>query len=161
MYDDKQVALDSHYRRSIVKKKKQGNKIPVAQFVAIIALSISVFLIVDFARRAAANYRVQREAERLTQEVEMARLEKEQLLAKRTYVASNLYVEEIARKELKWARPGETVVVIMPTPEAVAQHSPQNVRVSTVGPIAHSPAQAWWLLFFGDASFPRYTRAAP
>jgi hypothetical protein len=56
-----------------VKKKRQNPKAPVAQFVAIIALSISIFLIIDLGRRAAANYRVQREAERLAHEVELVK----------------------------------------------------------------------------------------
>jgi cell division protein FtsB len=144
-----------------VKKKRQSAKIPVAQFVAIIALSISVFLIVDFGRRAAANYRVQREEERLNLELEQAHRQQKRLLARRSYVASDLYVEEVARKELKWARPGEIVVVVMPTPEAAAQPAPQSIQAVTAGPVAYTPTQAWWLLFFGDESFPRYTRATP
>ena len=144
-----------------VTKKRQSSKIPLAQFVAIIALSISVFLIVDLGRRAAANYRVQREEERLNQEVEMAQQYQKKLLTRRTYVASDLYVEEVARKELKWARPGETVVVVMPTPEAVALSPQQNRHMVNVGPVARAPVEAWWLLFFGDESFPRYTRAIP
>jgi cell division protein FtsL len=142
----------------VVKKKRQNNKLPLAQFIAIIVLSISIFLVVDFARRAAANYRVQREAERLEQQVDHARQQQQQLLAKRSYVASDLYVEDIARKELKWARAGETVVVVMPTPEVAAQTSPQSIQTQTVGPVAQTPAQAWWLTFFGDESFPRYTK---
>ena len=130
-------------------KKRPGSKAPIAQFVAIIALSISIFLIVDFGRRAAANYRVQREAERLSQEVELARQQQADLLARRSYAASDLYVEEVARRELKWASPGETVLVVMPTPEAVTPASnPDALAVSGVA-IVQTPAQAWWHLFFG------------
>ncbi|MCB0179510.1 MAG: hypothetical protein KDI62_14860, partial [Anaerolineae bacterium] len=64
-----------------MKKKRQFTKAPLAQFVAIIALSISIFLIVDLGRRAAANYRTQREAEQLSQEVEAARQYQTKLLA--------------------------------------------------------------------------------
>ena len=132
-----------------MKKKRQGPKVPVAQFVAIIALSISIFLIIDLGRRAAANYRVQREAYRLDQEVESARRYQARLLARRTYVASDLYVEEVVRKELKWAKPGETVIAIMPTPEAMI--SPHQTAQRTAGSqMAHTPSQAWWLLFFGE-----------
>ena len=134
-----------------MKKKRQIPKAPVAQFIAIIALSISIFLIVDFGRRAAANYRVQREAERLSQEVEMARQIQAELLAQRTYAASDLYVEEVARKQLKWARPGETVIVVLATPEAVASPPPQPVvQKITTASVAQTPAQAWWQLFFGQ-----------
>jgi cell division protein FtsB len=132
-----------------VTKKRSGSKAPIAQFVAIIALSISIFLIVDFGRRAAANYRVQREAERLSQEVQMARQQQADLLARRSYVASDLYVEELARNELKWARPGETVLVVMPTPEAITLASNPNPSAVSSVPIAQTPVQAWWNLFFG------------
>ncbi len=130
-------------------KKRQSAKIPIAQFIAIIALSISIFLIVDFGRRAAANYRVQREAERLSQEVELARQQQSELLAWRSYIASDLYVEEVARRELKWAIPGETVLVVMPTPEAVAPPSVLTNSIPVSGPIIQTPTQAWWHLFFG------------
>lgn len=132
-----------------MKKKRQSPKAPVAQFVAIIALSISIFLIVDLGRRAAANYRVQREAERLSQEVEHMREYQAQLLARRSYVASDLYAEDVARNELKWAKPGETVIVIMPTPEA-ATSLHQTDTQATINPTIQTPAQAWWDLFFSD-----------
>ncbi|MEW5959115.1 MAG: septum formation initiator family protein [Chloroflexota bacterium] len=132
-------------------KKRPGSKVPVAQFVAIVALSISIFLIVDLARRAAANYRVQREAYRLEQEVKAVRDYQARLLARRTYVASDLYVEEVARNELKWARPGETVIVVMPTPEAAAASLPVTAADEAGGPATvQTPRQAWQQLFFGD-----------
>lgn len=130
-------------------KKRQITKVPLAQFVAVIALSISIFLIVDLGRRAAANYRTQREAERLSQEVEAAKQYQGKLLAQRTYAASDLYVEEVARRELKWAKPGETVVVVLPTYEETAL-SPGKADVIKTPFVAKTPDQAWWLLFFGD-----------
>ena len=131
-------------------KKRPGLKVPLAQFVAIIALSISIFLIVDFGRRAAANFRVQREAERLSQEVELARQQQADLLAWRSYVASDLYVEEVARRELKWASPGETVLVVMPTPEAATLAAGASEPAISASAIVQTPAQAWWRLFFGQ-----------
>ena len=131
-------------------RKKGYNPKPLTQFVAIIALTISIFLIVDFGRRAAANYRSQREAERLTQEVEAAQRYQDKLLARRTYAASDLYVEEVARNELKWTKPGEAVFVVMPTfePAHIASvalpRQTQSLTVTTV-----LPQEAWWQLFFG------------
>jgi cell division protein FtsB len=129
-------------------KRKTNFRAPVAQFIAIIVLTISIFLIVDFGRRAAVNYRVQRESARLEQEVEAAQRYQARLLAQRTYAASDLYVEEVARRELKWAKPGETVVVVIPEEQLQAsqQESPQE-DIPTAGAI--SPQQAWWHLFFG------------
>jgi cell division protein FtsB len=131
-----------------VTKKRQGSKLPIAQFVAIIALSISIFLIVDLGRRAAANYRVQREAYRLGQEVDAVKEYQAKLLARRTYVASDLYVEEVARNELKWAKPNETVIAVLPTPVLVGptgQPMPGPTPLQTTP----TPMEAWWQLFFG------------
>ena len=91
----------------------------------------------------------------------MARSHQQKLLARRSYVASDLYVEEVARRELKWARPNEIVVVVMPTPEAVASSDQGQSPAAGVGPVARTPVEAWWLLFFGKQSFPSYTRASP
>jgi len=133
-----------------VKKRKPAIKASVTQFVAIIALTISVFLIVDFGRRAAANYRIQREADRLAQEVAAAHRYQNKLLEQRTYAASDLYVEEVARRELKWAKPGETVVVVLPTPEA--QPNTGVTASAGIQPVAiTTPRQAWWQLFFGQS----------
>ena len=132
----------------LAKKKRQNARVPLAQFVAIIALTISIFLIVDLGRRAATNYRIQREAERLSQEVEVARQYQARLLARRTYAASDLYVEEVARNELKWARPGETVVVVIPTYET-ARPTDRLATTNTKVQVVTTPQQAWWQLFFG------------
>jgi cell division protein FtsB len=132
-----------------VKQKLHNPKAPLAQFIAIIALTISIFLVVDFGRRAAVNYRSQREAERLGQEVDAVRQYKGRLLAQRTYAASDLYVEEVARNELKWAKPGETVIVVMPSfePARLINSSPQAIQNV---PVNSTPQQAWWQLFFGN-----------
>ena len=134
-----------------MKRKRQNSNAPLAQFVAIIALSISIFLIVDLGRRAAANYRIQREAERLTQEVEAAKRYQAKLLAQRTYAASDLYVEEIARNELKWAKPDETVMVVIPTYEETAGSSSRISETRQGNSLPRTPQQAWWQLFFGDS----------
>ncbi|MCG3211154.1 MAG: hypothetical protein FOGNACKC_04791 [Anaerolineae bacterium] len=123
-------------------------KAPIAQFVAIIALTLSIFLIVDFGRRAAANYRIQREADQLTQEVEAAKRYQTRLLAQRTYAASDLYVEEVARRDLKWSKAGETVVVVQPTLEEPVAPG-QGVQAQSGGRVIATPQQAWLDLFFG------------
>lgn len=131
-------------------RKRPNVKASLAQFIAIIALSISIFLIVDLGRRATANYRIQREAERLSQEVEAAQRYQTKLLAQRTYAASDLYVEEVARRELKWAKPGEVVIVVLPTPEASEPFAQPAETEVTTAPPPTTPLQAWWHLFFSQ-----------
>ena len=126
-------------------------KISLAQTATIIALAIALVLFVDLGRRAAANYRVQREAEQLTQQVELAHQHRAKLLARRSYVASDLFVEEVARKELKWAKSGETVVVIMADHAATLPINANLVALEVI-PETQPPAEAWWNLFFGEVA---------
>jgi cell division protein FtsB len=129
-------------------KKKRGPQFPLTQFIAIVVITISFFLVVDFARRTATIYRIKSEAARLEEEVAEARARNEALEARLRYVQSDAYVEEIARTQLKWAQPGETVVVVMATPQAVPTPPPGKQYVVTDGPPPETPWQAWWLLFF-------------
>ena len=129
-------------------KKKRGPQFPLTQFIAIVVITISFFLVVDFARRTATIYRIKSEAARLEEEVAEARARSEALEARLRYVQSDAYVEELARTQLKWAQPGETVVVVMATPLAVPTPPPGRQYVVTDGPPPETPWQAWWLIFF-------------
>lgn len=131
---------------SAIKKRKQI-ELPVAQFVAIIVLTLSVFLIVDFGRRAATGYRFTQEKSRLEMQVSRAKLVQAQLLAQRDYIQTDAYVEKIARNELKWSRPDETVVVILPTLKALPQQEASR-HYKTLDAEAESAFQAWLSLFF-------------
>jgi cell division protein FtsB len=129
-------------------KKKHGPQFPLAQFIAIIVITISLFLVADFARRTAAIYQVKKEAARLEEEVAAARARRQALEARLNYVQSDAYVEEIARTRLKWAREGETVVVVMAIPRPVPA-SPAEGQSASIGDVVpQSTWQAWWLLFF-------------
>lgn len=136
-----------------MKKKKQGRQFPLTQFIAIIVITISLFLVVDFARRTAATYQIKNEAARLEEEVTAARARHQALQARLNYIQSDAYVEEIARTRLKWAREGETVVVVMAQPQATPTPSPDSQPASSSSVIPQSPWEAWWLLFF-DTSPP-------
>jgi len=130
-------------------KKKHGLQFPFTQFIAIIVITISLFLVIDFGRRTAASYQIRDEAARLEQEVAAAHAYHAALEARLSYVQSDAYVEEVARTRLKWAREGETVVVVMATPQAASQSASGDQPPSTNGLVPQSPWQAWWLLFFG------------
>jgi cell division protein FtsB len=132
---------------SAATKKRKQLDLPIAHFIAVIVLSISLFLIIDFGRRAATGYRVRREEDRLRSQMEAAQKTQETLLARLDYVATDAYVEEIARNELKWSKPGEVVVVIMPTPQMTAS-SPASSRPTPGNSPPATPLQAWLELFF-------------
>ncbi len=130
-------------------KKKRTLQFPFTQFVAIIVITVSLFLVIDFGRRTAASYQIRDEATRLEKEVATAQARHTDLEARLGYVQSDAYVEEIARTQLKWAREGETVVVVMPTPQPGPQTPADGQPAAINGVVPESPWQAWWLLFFG------------
>jgi cell division protein FtsB len=135
-------------------KKKRTPQFPLTQFIAIIVITISLFLVVDFARRTAATYNIKNEESRLEEQVAAAQSRHHALQAQLRYVQSDAYVEEIARTQLKWVRPGEIAVVVMATPQPTPLPSADDQPAAADVPPPQSPWQAWWLRFF-DSPPPR------
>jgi cell division protein FtsB len=132
-------------------KKRKPIELPIAQFVAIIVLTLSVFLIIDFGRRAATGYRYNREKVRLQAQLNRAQQTQLQLLAQLDYIKTDAYVEQVARNELKWSRPGETVVVVLPKLEALPQReASRHYKTNADG--SESAFSGWVNLFFPDSS---------
>ena len=130
--------------------KKPVRKISLVQVIVTLVLAIVLFLVVDLGRHAAANYQVQREAELFSQQLTLAQEHQNELLSRRSYVASDLFVEQVARKELKWAKTGETVLVILPPDEENdLLMKKQAATLQTIN-TSQTPPQAWWTIFFGE-----------
>ena len=128
-------------------KAKRHRTVPFTQIVTIVVATMAISMIVDFGRKATANYRVRREETRLEQEIAAERAKHEALLARREYVQTDEYVEHVAREELRWVRPGEIVVVPIPLnrePFPTPETSP-----APTGSLPGEPHwQEWWALFF-------------
>lgn len=136
---------------SLENKSPKNTEIPVAQFIAVLVLSISIFLIVDFGRRAATGYRVRREEQKLQAQLEALNETNKALESRRAYVETDLYVAEVARNEFKWSTPDETVIVILATPEAAPLSSfRNNQNVPSNVDSEDTPFNAWLTLFFPD-----------
>ena len=129
-------------------KKRKAISLPITQFVAVIVLSISVFLIIDFGQRAATGYRVNQEEQELEAELLALQQTHQGLLNHQQYVQTDAYVEEIARNELKWSKPGETVVVIMPDSQTASPAEPPQPATTKFSPTRQTPLDAWLDLFF-------------
>ena len=129
-------------------KKRRAPQFSLTNFLIVILVTIALFLIVDFGCRAATNYRINNESERLRDGVADIRARHEMLRKRLEYVQGDAYVEEIARTQLKWTRPGETVVVVV-TP---AGTPPDSVSAVVPLPDSLSAPQSdwlpWWFLFF-------------
>jgi cell division protein FtsB len=129
-------------------KRTRTPPVSLAHLVAILIVAFSVFLIVDFGIRAANLFQAHQRAAavdmQLTQQMQL----REKLQQRLEYVQSDAYVEEVARTQLKWSRPGETVVVIVsppPAESAVPDSGPQPAPAPVSDP---SSWLNWWFLFF-------------
>ncbi len=127
-------------------KAKRHRTVSFTQIITIVVATMAISMIVDFGRKATAGYRIRREELRLEQEIAAEKARHEALLARKRYVQTDEYIEYVAREELKWVRPGETVVVPiplnrkpLPTPEALS--APPQAE-------SESHWQEWWALFF-------------
>ena len=105
---------------------------PTHMVLAVAALLLALFLYAAM-QTATQTYRLHDERRDLTQEVEVLRIQKAELEGLREYLASDEYVESVARSQFGLVRPGETAVVVdapvVPTP------SPQ-------------PGERWWESLF-------------
>jgi cell division protein FtsB len=128
-------------------KTKRQRTVPLTQIVTIVVATMAISMIVDFGRKATANYRIRNEESRLEQEIAAERAKHEALLAHREYVQTDEYVERVAREELKWVKPGEIVVVPVPLSRQPPP-TPETPPAPTEPLQRESNWQEWWVLFF-------------
>lgn len=131
-------------------RKRKPIKLPIVKMIVIFAVSMVILLTVDFGQRAARGYQVRRAEEKLSVQVEALTKAHDALLARLDYVQSDAYIEEVARNELKWSKPGETVVIILATPLA-SEGSAAAGSLTTLQPAAvqnQTPLEAWLGTFF-------------
>jgi cell division protein FtsB len=128
-------------------KAKRQRTVPFTQIITIVVATMAISMIVDFGRKATANYRIRNEEARLEQEIAAERAKHEALLARTEYVQTDEYVEHVAREELKWVKPGEIVVVPVPL-ERKPVPTPETPPAPTELLQGESHWQEWWSLFF-------------
>jgi cell division protein FtsB len=137
-------------------RPKKTPLISGTQFAAIVVLTITLFLIVDFGRRTTVGYYVSQTEKRLDAEIE-ALLERQAALKKRLeYVKTDEYVERWAREQGHMVRPGDRwLIVITPEPSVPQPEQPFAPALPSDASPAQRAAQRagpnwhhWWRLFW-------------
>jgi cell division protein FtsB len=100
--------------------------------LAVAALLLGLFLYAAM-QTATQTYRLHDERRELTQEVEALQVQKAELEGLREYLASEEYIESVARSQFGLVRPGEIAVVV----DAPAAPTPEP-----------EPGQRWWESLF-------------
>jgi cell division protein FtsB len=116
-------------------------------FTAIFA--IVLILAINFSSRLAATQPLQQTYEEVSREIERLRAEQSALMSARDFVRSDAFVEQWARDEGKMIRPGEVLVIPVPsaTDVELAPDESAFVAVETTPPLPE-PWLVWWRLFF-------------
>jgi cell division protein FtsB len=126
---------------------KNASRLSLIQFLAIIAITLSLSLVVDFGRKATASYRIRQEEAKLEQEVAVLEARQREMKERKAIVQSDAFVEQWARQEMHLVRAEETAVMpIIPhrTQTAEARESSEAEVIEE----RESPCwQVWWTLF--------------
>jgi cell division protein FtsB len=129
-------------------RKLHSPSLPIIRLLAIFTITFSIFLVIDISRRATSTFHAIREKDEVNQEITIEMARQEQLKTQLAYVAGDDYIDEAARKQLKWAKPNETVMVILLL-KSSSELSLSDSMVPSSGKAADSPWQAWQQLIFG------------
>ncbi len=120
-----------------MKTKINKNFFQSKQFL-VVALLIAILFAVGFGRYYLRHYQSLREIEQLEQEAMRLEAEKLSLVDLLDYVQSEAYVEEEARRNLQYQKPGEEVYVVT---DSVVQKEIKHENQKT-------NLQLWWEYFF-------------
>jgi cell division protein FtsB len=110
----------------VVTKKRHRGIVSLPRIVTIVTFTLVAFLVIDFGRKALDSFQVERQVEWLREQVALEQERNEVLHHRLEYVASEAYVEKIARERLQLIKPGERMVVVVPTnaePSSVTQQT--------------------------------------
>jgi len=112
-------------------------QLPLVPIVAGVALIALAYLGFTTARYVVHHYQLREEESQLRAEIAELQTEQQQLEAVRDYLASDEYVEDVARRVLGLVKPGETLVIV-----SGIDPSPTPAPSATVEP------REWWQKLF-------------
>ncbi len=133
-------------------KKRQQGLISWGRIVAVMVITIALFLAIDFGRRAIDAYRLSRAVAALEEEVAAMRAENEALKERLEHVSTDAYIEEAAREKLRWVASGDTAVIVLSSEDkeaSVTTPVPSQGILQGEGMVEKPNWQKWLDLFFG------------
>lgn len=113
----------------------------------IAGLVLFLFWLTDLNYRLQRIQELEREARKLRAQVTELAQTQISLQAQLTYAVSDQAVEEWARREAGYIRPGDHPVVPLPQPGT----TPSPPPIPTPIPLTRSNVELWWELFFGES----------
>ncbi len=137
-------------KRIPTEKKKRGSQISGVQVMFAAILSIGLILAINFSTRISAGQPLQAAYNRVQDEIEQLQAEQVDLTALRDYGRSDAYVERWARDDGKMIRPGELLIIPVPSGRSLEPTPDAQVSIGDVRTTPNDPQSwmLWWQLFF-------------
>lgn len=123
---------------------------PLLLLGALLAGAFLVLIGVSMAQEFRRRYVLQQHIQALRADIAARESRIQELQRLREYVATDAYVERVAREKFNYQKPGERVVVVPQAPSP----SPAALLQSGEEPGVASPARAWFLHLFGPLLTP-------
>ena len=131
-------------------KRKRGGQISGVQVMFAAILGIGLILAINFSARISAGQPLQQAYSRVATEISSLKDQQAELTSQRNYVLSDGYVEQWAHGDGKMVRPGEVLVVPVPSGADAAATAEPSVSLEDVHttPDETQPWLLWWQIFF-------------
>ena len=118
---------------------------PLRTFLLLASIAAIVSFILSIGHRTIQIYQLQQEEVVLQREVASLATRNKQLLEQREGLNNDTDIERIAREELNLIKPGETAVVVLPSPEVIARMEQQTAAPYE---ITGASSKSWWERLF-------------
>ncbi len=130
-------------------RSPRSGQVSSVQITFAVILAVGLILAINFSSRISVGQPLMEAYDSI--QTEIVDLEREQatLIAERDYARSDAYVEEWARDDGKMIRPGEKLVIPVPSGIIVnATPTPIPQAAFNAGVDEPAPWQLWWAMFF-------------
>ncbi len=138
-------------------ERRRPRQLSGVQIMFAAVLAVGLALAINLSSLVASSRPLQELYQQVSAEIRVLEREQAQLYAERDFARSDAFVEMWARSEGKMVRPGEVLVIPVPTGEILVEATPEAappVMIETTPP-EPEPWMLWWALFF-DSPPPRF-----
>jgi len=126
----------------MMRNRERRLPLPPTDIVTVLVATAAIFFILALGGKALESYRLQRHNATLRAEIAALEEQQKQLQARLEYVKSPQYVEEVAREQYKWTKPGEKLIIPIFRYRPVGAVTPTPVQPE-VGPGTTQPISHW------------------
>ncbi len=130
-------------------ERRRTGQLSGLQIMFAAILAIGLILGLNFTNLVSTGQPLQQLYGQVNDEIDQLQKEQSDLITERDYVRSDAFVESWARSEGKMVKPGEVLVVPVPS-TSLAEATPEPQPQVPVDTSASPPDnwQTWWQLFF-------------